>query len=113
MRLTLMTTKKAEYDVEATPDMTVAALIGAAEVQHPGLRIKDVLLSGRLIDDRGQILQDLGKGLLSRFCATIREIRDFNREIYGTNRESVCIDRPSARQQNDCYNEEKQEEARS
>eukprot|EP01052_Picozoa_sp_SAG31_P039979 SAG31_NODE_5677_length_2388_cov_16.564875_3_plen_180_part_00 len=34
-----------------------------------------------------------GKGLLSRFCATIREIRDFNREIYGTNRESVCINR--------------------
>eukprot|EP01052_Picozoa_sp_SAG31_P007599 SAG31_NODE_364_length_16841_cov_7.005256_3_plen_227_part_00 len=33
----------------------------------------------------------LGKGLLSRFCATIREIRDFNREIFGTNRESVCI----------------------
>eukprot|EP01052_Picozoa_sp_SAG31_P042728 SAG31_NODE_6876_length_1863_cov_1.358844_1_plen_319_part_10 len=32
-----------------------------------------------------------GKGLLSRFCATIREIRDFNREIYGTNREGVCI----------------------
>eukprot|EP01052_Picozoa_sp_SAG31_P022486 SAG31_NODE_1790_length_7264_cov_3.356455_4_plen_425_part_00 len=34
-----------------------------------------------------------GEGLLSRFCATIREIRDFNREIYGTNRESVCIHR--------------------
>eukprot|EP01052_Picozoa_sp_SAG31_P036247 SAG31_NODE_4493_length_3188_cov_2.660084_4_plen_307_part_00 len=34
-----------------------------------------------------------GKGLLSRFCATIREILDFNREIYGTNRESVCINR--------------------
>eukprot|EP01052_Picozoa_sp_SAG31_P003780 SAG31_NODE_149_length_22476_cov_41.827189_7_plen_1249_part_00 len=32
-----------------------------------------------------------GKGLLSRFCATIREIRYFNREKYGTNRESVCI----------------------
>eukprot|EP01052_Picozoa_sp_SAG31_P019057 SAG31_NODE_1375_length_8594_cov_2.810477_7_plen_369_part_00 len=32
-----------------------------------------------------------GKGLLSRFCATIQEIRDFNREIYSTNRESVCI----------------------
>eukprot|EP01052_Picozoa_sp_SAG31_P003811 SAG31_NODE_150_length_22290_cov_5.975801_27_plen_104_part_00 len=32
-----------------------------------------------------------GKGLLSRFCATIREIRDFNREKYGTDRESVCI----------------------
>eukprot|EP01052_Picozoa_sp_SAG31_P021700 SAG31_NODE_1691_length_7513_cov_11.746830_4_plen_242_part_00 len=32
-----------------------------------------------------------GKGLLSRFCATIREIRDFNREIYGTNRESVIM----------------------
>eukprot|EP01052_Picozoa_sp_SAG31_P035099 SAG31_NODE_4193_length_3486_cov_2.794804_4_plen_122_part_00 len=32
-----------------------------------------------------------GKGLLSRFCATIREIRDFNRDIYGTNRESDCI----------------------
>eukprot|EP01052_Picozoa_sp_SAG31_P001952 SAG31_NODE_65_length_28565_cov_8.402914_33_plen_132_part_00 len=31
--------------------------------------------------------------LLSRFCATIREMRDFNREIYGTNRESVCINR--------------------
>eukprot|EP01052_Picozoa_sp_SAG31_P047477 SAG31_NODE_9520_length_1264_cov_4.414592_1_plen_89_part_01 len=31
--------------------------------------------------------------LLSRFCATIREIRDFNREMYGTNRESVCINR--------------------
>eukprot|EP01052_Picozoa_sp_SAG31_P007338 SAG31_NODE_349_length_17243_cov_7.408248_13_plen_161_part_00 len=29
--------------------------------------------------------------LLSRFCATIREIRDFNREKYGTNREIVCI----------------------
>eukprot|EP01052_Picozoa_sp_SAG31_P028650 SAG31_NODE_2784_length_5092_cov_10.113158_4_plen_92_part_00 len=29
--------------------------------------------------------------LLSRSCATIREIRDFNREIYGANRESVCI----------------------
>eukprot|EP01052_Picozoa_sp_SAG31_P001648 SAG31_NODE_55_length_29938_cov_9.154027_38_plen_155_part_00 len=34
-----------------------------------------------------------GKGLLSRFCATIREIRDFNREKCGTNRESVCINR--------------------
>eukprot|EP01052_Picozoa_sp_SAG31_P029011 SAG31_NODE_2849_length_4994_cov_2.114694_1_plen_550_part_00 len=32
-----------------------------------------------------------GKGLLSRFCATVREIRDFNREIYGTNRESVTV----------------------
>eukprot|EP01052_Picozoa_sp_SAG31_P017339 SAG31_NODE_1182_length_9512_cov_3.773611_3_plen_184_part_00 len=32
-----------------------------------------------------------GKGLLSRFCATIRGMRDSNREIYGTNRESVCI----------------------
>eukprot|EP01052_Picozoa_sp_SAG31_P000560 SAG31_NODE_16_length_36206_cov_27.355728_29_plen_221_part_00 len=31
--------------------------------------------------------------LLSRFYATIREIRDFDREIYGTNRESVCINR--------------------
>eukprot|EP01052_Picozoa_sp_SAG31_P024253 SAG31_NODE_2050_length_6560_cov_2.712119_6_plen_184_part_00 len=31
------------------------------------------------------------KGLLSRFCATIREIRDFNREIYGTNRDSVTM----------------------
>eukprot|EP01052_Picozoa_sp_SAG31_P014155 SAG31_NODE_870_length_11338_cov_14.525047_7_plen_182_part_00 len=29
--------------------------------------------------------------LLSRFCATIREIRDFNREKYGTNRESVAL----------------------
>eukprot|EP01052_Picozoa_sp_SAG31_P035126 SAG31_NODE_4199_length_3480_cov_4.559302_4_plen_172_part_00 len=29
--------------------------------------------------------------LLSRFCATIREIRDFNREIYGANRESVTL----------------------
>eukprot|EP01052_Picozoa_sp_SAG31_P045148 SAG31_NODE_8137_length_1514_cov_1.340636_2_plen_294_part_00 len=29
--------------------------------------------------------------LLSRFCATIREIRDFNREKYGTNRESVTL----------------------
>eukprot|EP01052_Picozoa_sp_SAG31_P040245 SAG31_NODE_5783_length_2328_cov_3.748543_3_plen_164_part_00 len=28
---------------------------------------------------------------LSFFCATVREIRDFNREICGTNRESVCI----------------------
>eukprot|EP01052_Picozoa_sp_SAG31_P014727 SAG31_NODE_925_length_10954_cov_3.051589_3_plen_187_part_00 len=28
---------------------------------------------------------------LSRFCATIREIRDFNREKYGTNRESVTL----------------------
>eukprot|EP01052_Picozoa_sp_SAG31_P052989 SAG31_NODE_13360_length_874_cov_1.922581_1_plen_192_part_00 len=33
----------------------------------------------------------LGKGLLSRFYAAIREIRDFDREKYGTNRESVCI----------------------
>eukprot|EP01052_Picozoa_sp_SAG31_P034110 SAG31_NODE_3938_length_3735_cov_3.200220_2_plen_181_part_00 len=32
-----------------------------------------------------------GKGLLSRFCATIREMRDFNREIYGTDRESVTV----------------------
>eukprot|EP01052_Picozoa_sp_SAG31_P009763 SAG31_NODE_521_length_14624_cov_34.536867_5_plen_474_part_00 len=29
--------------------------------------------------------------LLSRFCATIREIRDFNQEKYGTNRESVTL----------------------
>eukprot|EP01052_Picozoa_sp_SAG31_P011472 SAG31_NODE_650_length_13187_cov_3.011843_6_plen_196_part_00 len=29
--------------------------------------------------------------LLSRFCATIREIRDFNREKYGTDRESVGL----------------------
>eukprot|EP01052_Picozoa_sp_SAG31_P013202 SAG31_NODE_789_length_12087_cov_5.727227_9_plen_178_part_00 len=29
--------------------------------------------------------------LLSRFCATIREVRDFNREKYGTNRESVTL----------------------
>eukprot|EP01052_Picozoa_sp_SAG31_P005517 SAG31_NODE_243_length_19342_cov_12.906459_20_plen_419_part_00 len=29
--------------------------------------------------------------LLSRFCATIREIRDFDREKYGTNRESVTL----------------------
>eukprot|EP01052_Picozoa_sp_SAG31_P004614 SAG31_NODE_192_length_20788_cov_8.938083_16_plen_280_part_00 len=29
--------------------------------------------------------------LLSRFCATIREIQDFNREKYGTNRESVIL----------------------
>eukprot|EP01052_Picozoa_sp_SAG31_P012568 SAG31_NODE_737_length_12474_cov_14.694303_11_plen_114_part_01 len=29
--------------------------------------------------------------MLSRFCATIREIRDFNREKYGTNRESVAL----------------------
>eukprot|EP01052_Picozoa_sp_SAG31_P033151 SAG31_NODE_3711_length_3960_cov_5.475265_4_plen_136_part_00 len=29
--------------------------------------------------------------LLSRFFATIREIRDFNREKYGTNRESVTL----------------------
>eukprot|EP01052_Picozoa_sp_SAG31_P026532 SAG31_NODE_2411_length_5752_cov_2.118167_6_plen_231_part_00 len=32
-----------------------------------------------------------GNGLLSRFCAFIREIRDFNREMYGTNRESVTM----------------------
>eukprot|EP01052_Picozoa_sp_SAG31_P015472 SAG31_NODE_995_length_10494_cov_8.173641_4_plen_680_part_00 len=32
-----------------------------------------------------------GKGLLSRFCETIREIRVFNRAIYGTNRESVTM----------------------
>eukprot|EP01052_Picozoa_sp_SAG31_P058333 SAG31_NODE_17770_length_658_cov_1.194991_1_plen_207_part_00 len=29
--------------------------------------------------------------LLSGFCATTREIRDFNREKYGTNRESVTL----------------------
>eukprot|EP01052_Picozoa_sp_SAG31_P039072 SAG31_NODE_5342_length_2597_cov_1.625300_3_plen_207_part_00 len=29
----------------------------------------------------------------SRFCATVREIRDFNREIHGTNRESVQVNR--------------------
>eukprot|EP01052_Picozoa_sp_SAG31_P003342 SAG31_NODE_127_length_23612_cov_39.709863_8_plen_199_part_00 len=29
------------------------------------------------------------------FCATIREIRDFNREKYGTNRESVTLQRQS------------------
>eukprot|EP01052_Picozoa_sp_SAG31_P063530 SAG31_NODE_22453_length_525_cov_0.730047_2_plen_73_part_01 len=29
--------------------------------------------------------------LLSRFCATIREIRDFHREKYGINRESVTL----------------------
>eukprot|EP01052_Picozoa_sp_SAG31_P041758 SAG31_NODE_6420_length_2026_cov_2.119875_2_plen_93_part_00 len=29
--------------------------------------------------------------LLSRFCATVREIRDFDREKYGTNRESVNL----------------------
>eukprot|EP01052_Picozoa_sp_SAG31_P041540 SAG31_NODE_6329_length_2064_cov_1.551654_2_plen_244_part_00 len=33
----------------------------------------------------------LGKGLLSRFGATIRELRDFPRDIYGTNRESVTM----------------------
>eukprot|EP01052_Picozoa_sp_SAG31_P071109 SAG31_NODE_30015_length_386_cov_1.125436_1_plen_96_part_10 len=37
---------------------------------------------------------DRGKGLLSRFCATIRETRNFNRETCGTDRESVCINRP-------------------
>eukprot|EP01052_Picozoa_sp_SAG31_P048257 SAG31_NODE_10018_length_1194_cov_2.225571_1_plen_219_part_10 len=39
---------------------------------------------------------DLGglvRGVTFSFCATIREMRDFNREIYGTNRESVCINR--------------------
>eukprot|EP01052_Picozoa_sp_SAG31_P006532 SAG31_NODE_301_length_18103_cov_13.772551_15_plen_157_part_00 len=34
-----------------------------------------------------------GKGLLSLFCATIREVRDFNREMHGANRESVCINK--------------------
>eukprot|EP01052_Picozoa_sp_SAG31_P012735 SAG31_NODE_751_length_12354_cov_14.018605_2_plen_224_part_00 len=41
-------------------------------------------------------LAGAGKGLLSRFCATIREIRDFDREMYGTNRESVCIHKESS-----------------
>ena len=42
-------------------------------------------------DDIGEVFLSQGKGLLSRFCATIREIRDFNREKYGTNRESVTL----------------------
>eukprot|EP01052_Picozoa_sp_SAG31_P028982 SAG31_NODE_2843_length_5012_cov_2.267454_4_plen_102_part_00 len=35
--------------------------------------------------------------LLSRFRATIREIRDVNREKYGTNRECVALQDPSIR----------------
>eukprot|EP01052_Picozoa_sp_SAG31_P033645 SAG31_NODE_3829_length_3842_cov_124.370558_4_plen_164_part_00 len=38
----------------------------------------------------------MGCYFLSHFCATIREIRDFNREKFGTNRESVCINRAEA-----------------
>eukprot|EP01052_Picozoa_sp_SAG31_P025796 SAG31_NODE_2286_length_6006_cov_4.245810_2_plen_177_part_00 len=43
-----------------------------------------------------------GKGLLSRFCATIREIREFrsNREIYGTNREKFTMYRATEVQGN-------------
>eukprot|EP01052_Picozoa_sp_SAG31_P023860 SAG31_NODE_1992_length_6709_cov_3.654870_10_plen_167_part_00 len=54
-------------------------------------------LLGRLIDaasmGRCSRWAAAGKGLLSRVCATMREIRDFNRQIYGTNRESVCVNR--------------------
>ena len=50
---------------------------------YPGDRPALPVLSGGV--------QIAGKGLLSRFCATIREMRDFNRETYGTNRESVTM----------------------
>eukprot|EP01052_Picozoa_sp_SAG31_P027422 SAG31_NODE_2567_length_5464_cov_2.804660_4_plen_184_part_00 len=59
------------------------------------LRVGDVKTAAVLndpIDPTAGVRADrTGKGLLSRFCATIREIRGFNRETYGTNRESVCI----------------------
>lgn len=50
-----------------------------------------VYASHRWAEASVPIMRSAMRELLSRFCATVREIRDFDREIYGTNRESAIL----------------------
>ena len=47
-----MTTKKVEFEVDVTPDLTMAQLVAVAEAKHPSLQVKDVLHMGAVVTDR-------------------------------------------------------------